>query len=324
MAEATAVRPAVVVAVGASAGGVEALQELLAGVDADLDAAVLVVLHTSSEPSVLPAVMQRRSALLVVEVRDEVPLERGVLYIAGRDRHLLLDDGVVRATRGPKENGFRPAIDPTFRSVATVMGPASIGIVLSGSNDDGALGLAAIHRAGGCAAVPDPTQAAFPRMPAAAADEVPAAAVLSIADMHGFIRDCAAARPLSPNGHRSEPELERSMDDGAPAPFSCPECGGSLWEEAQEGATRYVCRVGHAFNPQRLLELQEGVLEAALWTAMRAVEEHADLSRRLARRMERLGNETSARRLNDRAREGSEQVELLRRLIEHGEESVER
>jgi two-component system chemotaxis response regulator CheB len=311
-------RPSLVVGVGASAGGVEALQDLLARLDGDLDAAVLVVLHTSTEgPGVLPALMQRGTPLTVVEVRDEVPLEAGVLYVAMRDRHLLVVDGTVKATRGPKENGFRPAIDPLFRSIATSAGRASVGLVLSGSNDDGALGLAAIHRAGGCTGVQDPTQAAFPYMPAAAADEVPSAEVLPLADMPAFLSRCAARAVAWSNGHDDDVELERSMQDGPPAPFTCPECGGSLWEDTDAGATRYVCRVGHAFNAQRLLELQDGVLEAALWTAIRTMEERADLSRRLSRRMQRLGNELSARHFEHRAREETQHVTLLRSLIEH-------
>jgi two-component system chemotaxis response regulator CheB len=310
-----------VVALGGSAGALDAVHAILGQIPSDTDMALLVALHGPEEGAgYLRVILQRITAMSVVEVTDDVPLERGVVYLARRNRHLILGHGVVHATLGPKENGFRPAIDPLFRSLAHVAGPAGAAILLSGSNDDGTLGLAAIARAGGCVAVQDPLEATFPEMPASAADAVPAAEVLAVRDVAAFLSACAArqVRPL-PMADVDPGPLSRGSEQGPPTSLTCPSCGGSLWKDEQEGAPRYVCRVGHAFSPQRLLELKSEVLEATLWSAVRALEENGDLAARLGRRMRRLGNHRSAERFEARARDVEEQLRLLRGVLDERE-----
>jgi two-component system chemotaxis response regulator CheB len=160
--------PAVLIAVGASAGGVEALTRLVAALPPDLPAALVVVLHLAPEgPSVLPRVLAHAGPLPAVHPRAGERLLTGRIYVCPPDVHLLVDGARVVLDRGPRENGVRPAVDPLFRSVAESYGAAGIGVVLSGMLDDGSAGLAAIKAAGGQAFVQDPAEAAFPRCPRA-------------------------------------------------------------------------------------------------------------------------------------------------------------
>jgi two-component system chemotaxis response regulator CheB len=158
-----------VVAIGASAGGLDALRHLVRLLPADFPAPILVVVHTAPQsPGVLDAGLSRWGPLPAVRPRDGARLEPRRIYVAPPDFHLLVEPGRVRVTRGPRENRFRPAIDPLFRSAAQVFGPAAIGVVLSGNLDDGAAGLRAIKQLGGVAIVQDPDEAMFPSMPLSA------------------------------------------------------------------------------------------------------------------------------------------------------------
>ena len=127
-----------IIVVGASAGGMEALQALVRGLPPDLPAALFVVWHMPPHSfGVLPEVLERAGPLRAVHAHDGDGIVSGRIYVAPPDQHLLLDPGQVRLTRGPKENHFRPAVDPLFQSAAAAYGPRVIGVVLSGLLDDG-------------------------------------------------------------------------------------------------------------------------------------------------------------------------------------------
>src|SRR3954464_475129 len=168
------------VVIGASAGGVDALQEIVADLPPELPASILVVLHVpSTGTSVLPQILSRRGVLPAVFAENGMPLERGQIYVAPADHHLLIHEGRIRLTQGPRENGHRPAVDPMFRSAARAAGPRCVGVVISGLLADGATGLRFIKEHGGAAVVQDPADALFPSMPQAALELTAADSVVS-------------------------------------------------------------------------------------------------------------------------------------------------
>ncbi|HEX8631267.1 MAG TPA: chemotaxis protein CheB [Catenuloplanes sp.] len=287
--------PARVVAIGASAGGVEALRSLCAALPPDLPAAVLVVLHVPrSAPSALPGILTRSGPLPAHAAIDGEVLRPGLVYVAPVDRHLLIVENRVRLSVGPAENGHRPAIDPLFRSVARAFGPESVGVVLSGSRDDGAAGLTSIAAHGGVTMVQEPADALYPSMPLAALDQIRADHVLPAAKLAGVLGEISRVPPGRGRPGAADPLLdaEVAMSDlgpvttadvsGAPAGYGCPDCGGALFELPGAVLPRYRCRVGHAWSPESLLDEQTIALESALWMALRALEEKSELSRRMA------------------------------------------
>jgi two-component system chemotaxis response regulator CheB len=173
-----------IVVIGASAGGVEALGTFVSGLPAELPAAVFVVLHVlPGGASALPRILARRSRLPVAAATDGEPIERGRIYVAPPDHHLLVDADRVQLTRGPLEKGHRPAVDPLFRSAAQAHGGRVIAAVLSGALDDGAAGLRTVAEAGGATLVQDPAEALYPSMPQSALRKVPGTRVVPISEM---------------------------------------------------------------------------------------------------------------------------------------------
>lgn len=324
------------VVVGASAGGVEALRTLVAALPADLPACVLVVLHLprGGPASVLPDILQRVSALPVRAAQHGEPLEPGVVLVAPVDRHLLVEDGHVALSRGPRENGHRPAIDATFRAAAHAWGSRVVGAVLTGNLDDGSAGLLAVTRHGGAALVQDPDDAAFPGMPANAAAAVPGASVLPLdalaAELVSLVRTPAPARLELEEGlasrERGEVEAVRgrqlgAADDdhpGTPSSFSCPDCSGVLYAVDDDTLQRYRCRVGHSWGLEGLVERQDRAVETALWVAVRTLEENTAMARRLAETAERSGRRYSGRHFAARAEESAQHARMLRQLLAEG------
>ena len=318
-----------VVAVGASAGGVEALRALVAGLPENYHGAVLVVLHVPRDaPSALPGILSRSGPLTATMAVDGERLHNGRIYVAPNDHHLLVLDGHIRLTRGPAENGHRPAIDPLFRSVARAVGRRAIGVVLSGSRDDGAAGLASIVRRGGAAVVQDPADALYPWMPRAALAQVTTDNVEPAAKLGGLIAGITAMElPDSLPADAGEDALldaEVSMSElGSltsdelavpPAGYGCPSCGGALFQIASDPVPRYRCRVGHAWSPESLLDEQAVALEGALWMALRALEEKSALSRRMAG-SQSPRHAASGARFRDMAEEAQAAGNTIRRLI---------
>jgi two-component system, chemotaxis family, protein-glutamate methylesterase/glutaminase len=197
--------PTVFAVVGASAGGVGALMELVRGLPAEFSGALFIVLHSAPEaPARLAAILARGSALPVAHAMDGETVEAGRVYVAAPDRHLILRRGHVHLSRGPRENGSRPAIDPLFRSAARVHGSRTVGVVLTGTLDDGTAGLLAVEAAGGVTVVQDPEEAPFPDMPRNALTYVRVDHVLPLADIPRVLIELAARTSVAPPAAREE------------------------------------------------------------------------------------------------------------------------
>src|SRR2546421_4483719 len=239
-----------VIVVGASAGGVEALGRLASGLPPELPASIFVVLHLlASGTSVLDSILRRAGSLPATAGVDGERFERGHIYVAPPDQHLLIWDGSVRLSLGPRENGHRPAIDPLFRSAARAFGPRVIAVVLSGSLDDGAAGMRFVKERGGAAVVQDPADALYEDMPlnAAAASEVDH--VVPIARMADLL--CGLLEEPIENSVEEEADRVWTADEleeraeGEPSGLTCPDCGGALWEREEGSLVRFACRTGH-------------------------------------------------------------------------------
>jgi two-component system chemotaxis response regulator CheB len=153
------------IVIGASAGGIQALQEIVSALPRDFAACVLIVVHTAAEDGYLAQVLGRSSRLPSLRAEHGMRIDTGRLYVAPPDHHLTVVDSRALLSRGPKVNRHRPAIDPLFESAAEAYGNRLIGIVLSGYLDDGTAGLAAVKANGGIAIVQDPSEALAPNMP---------------------------------------------------------------------------------------------------------------------------------------------------------------
>jgi two-component system chemotaxis response regulator CheB len=324
-----------IVVIGASAGGLQALPQILSAMPRNVEAALLAVLHTADHSgSMLPQILQRRSNMPVFHPRDRDPIKHGQVYIAPPGFHMIVEEGFLRVLQGPRENLHRPAIDPLFRSAAAAYGRRVIGVILTGMLGDGTAGLMVVSARGGEAIVQDPENASFPSMPRSALDQVPNAHVLPLDQIAGFLlqligeelpseMEPASSLEQASLGAAKETRIaELNMDEvssedrlGHPSPFACPDCGGVLWEIEQSGFLRFRCRVGHAFTDQHLGVQQRQAVETALWEALRALEESASLYRRMAGRAKSSHHALPARLYQERASNTESNAKILRDFL---------
>jgi two-component system, chemotaxis family, protein-glutamate methylesterase/glutaminase len=323
-----------IIVVGASAGGVDALQRLASGLPEGLGLTVFVVLHQPATGSRMATILRRGSNLPVIEPEDGEAITAERMYLARPDYHLLVHEGYIRLSHGPRENRVRPAVDPLFRTAALAYGPRVVGVILTGSLDDGAAGLLAVRQRGGTAVVQDPEEAAFASMPHSAIEDAGADAILPIAEIPAYLaelaRTPAAATPTDPAPARllieasfaeaGIPAGNRPEVVGSPSPLSCPDCGGVLWTYQDQatsppGSSTFRCRTGHAYSPASLAEAQRGTIEGSLFAARRALEENAIVLDRMAKRAMEVGNVKSHRRFERRAHEARRHAEQVRMLL---------
>ena len=318
-----------IIVIGASAGGVEALKQLVKGLPGDLPAALFVTLHVPGNgTSVLPKILSKATPFAAAHPQDRDKIEHGRIYIAPPDSHLLVKRGYVRLTRGPKENGFRPAIDPMFRTAARYYGRRVVGVILSGTLDDGTAGLIAIKKQGGAAVAQDPDEALYSGMPLSAIENADVDYVATVSEIASILIRLAN-EPVEEGDESVSDDMEIETDiselefdalhnhrrPGTPSRFTCPECNGVLWEIDDENLLRFRCRVGHAYSAETLLAEQSDTVEAAMWAALRALEENVALMSRLADRMRRRGHNTTAARFEAQARDADSRAELLRQTL---------
>jgi len=317
------------IVIGASAGGVEALRELVRELPAELPAAILIVIHIPVYgKSMMPMILTRAGSLLAVHPQDGQPIQPGQIYVAPTNHHLLVKHNTIHLTLGPKENGHRPAIDPLFRTAARYCGPRVVGVILSGTLDDGTAGLLAIKQRGGVAIVQDPQEALYDAMPRSAIANVAVDYVLPLSGIAAQLVQLAqepVKTPANPVPETIEVEadmaeldldaLQRYERPGQPSGFACPDCGGALWELKDSQVIRFRCRIGHAYSAESLLAQQEEALETALWSGLRALEEQAELAHRMAQRSRRQKQAISAERFGTKAQEAKDNAALIRQLL---------
>jgi hypothetical protein len=260
-----------VVVIGASAGGVEALQRLVAGLPPDLPAAILVVVHIPSYcESELDRVLSRAGPLRAQRAIDGEPLAPGRIYVARADHHMMVRGNLIRLTRAPKESRVRPSIDVLFRSAAQSLGPRVIGVLLTGTLDDGSAGLWAVKDQGGLAIVQSPADCAFPSMPQSALAQVQVDHAVPMVSMPALLARLvsepapAITRPIAPppKALRTSAVAARSTGlrtaPSIPAPSSRDRpktLGGRCWE--LKSARPCSRKHPRATGPMRQLQLFE-------------------------------------------------------------------
>ena len=325
-----------IIVIGASAGGFEALKLLVNGLPSGFPAALFIVWHMAPEVhGILPQVLNRLAELPAAEAVNGEVIEHSRIYTAPPDRHMMLDNGFVRITRGPKENRFRPAIDPLFRSAAYEYGSNVIGVILSGSLDDGTSGLWTIKNRGGTAVVQDPNDAEVPSMPASAMREVQVDHVMPIAQISELLVKLVSDRQngKAPQSIEKDDRLSKQlkveigiaaednaleaqvMEFGELTPYTCPECHGVLSSLREGTITRFRCHTGHAFTADSLLVSLTEDIEDSLWTAIRGVDESIILLNHMGDHFAEANQPKLAAAFFRKAKEAQQRNELIRRAV---------
>lgn len=277
-----------IIVIGASMGGFHALKQLIGEFPADLPAAVFVVLHIQPErESLLADIFGKNAKISVVAAKDRERIRKGQVYIAVPDFHLRIEGNQIRLDHGPRHNFHRPAIDALFSSAAKEYGSRVVGVVLSGALDDGTAGLMDIKRNGGMAVVQEPSDAVNPSMPSSAINCVPIDYCLPLSGM-GRLLSGLAGRPVRVPMVKKE---EKMPDLSTPelSTHICPECNGPMWFVANGKLLQFKCRIGHHFSGHSLLLEKTMALESALWSAVNALKDKADIATKLARSTDEKG-----------------------------------
>lgn len=304
-----------IVAIGASEGGVQAVRGLLAALPGDFPAAVFVVVHIGAHRSELPTLLNFRSDLPAAHPQDGDAIEAGRVYVAPPDHHMVLADGVVRLTKGPRENFARPSIDPLFRSAAELYGAAAIGVILTGGLNDGVAGLYEIKRRGGIAVVQDPHDAINPSMPRNALAYVAVDHCVPLATMPALLKRLTAEPIAKPIIQTASEGLEKDMSAhftlDKPVAVTCPDCGGALRQSKLGDLTQFRCHIGHVYTAEAMLAGQFVAMERALESALRALNERTELCRQMAK-----GDDGDAADWTRAMDDSTEQALALRELLE--------
>ena len=302
-----------IVVIGGSAGSIEALIAVVGALPASFPAAVFAVVHVPAEGAGrLPAILTRSGPLLAAHAQHGERIECGRIYVAPPDRHMIVQAGKIFLNRGPRENHSRPAIDPLFRTAARAYGPETIGVILSGALYDGANGLLALKTHGGLAIVQDPDEAITPSMPLNALSLVQADYILPADEIGPRLVELVMERPHPKEDQTVDGEerinqiIEQTFAEqaanqrrGETAVYTCPDCGGVLWQ-TEDGAA-FHCHVGHAYASEALLVQKSEELETALWACVRLLREKGTLARQAAVRSLAAGNAALAARLEEQA-----------------------
>jgi two-component system chemotaxis response regulator CheB len=321
-----------IIVIGASAGGYEALKILVSGLPANLPASVFVVWHMAPEirESVLPYALQKAGKLPAKQAVDGEAIKTGQIYVAPPDFHLLLESDRVRVTKGPKENRFRPAVDPLFRSAAYNFGSRVVGVVLSGALDDGTAGLWTIKDRGGTAIVQDPLDAEFPSMPKSAMREVKVDFCAPVEEIVGILARLvneSAGENIQIDMNENEKvkiEIGIAAEDyayergvfnlGDLSPFTCPDCHGVLLKLKDGKLVRFRCHTGHAFSADSLLTTLTENVEDSIWNAVRVMEENMMLLKHLGNHLAETGQKELSESYFIKAQEAENRIDVMRQV----------
>ena len=288
--------PKFIIVVGTSAGGMNALIEFVSQLTENMDAAFFIVMHLSrtSISDFLVHRLQPHTTLPCEVAKEGSTIETGHIYVAAPNQHLLVKKDNIILGRGPEENRWRPSIDVLFRSAAAAYSTRVIGVVLTGSLDDGTTGMLAIKRSGGTCIVQDPNEAEYPEMPLSVLDNMEVDHCLSLHEMGETIFEITKSNPeyiAAPQDVIIESQIaERVVVDyenvkqlGAKSIYACPDCGGGLWDiDKKNGkADRYRCHIGHSYSEKDLVVKQGEILESTLWIALRIMEERRTLLKKM-------------------------------------------
>ncbi|HEX5553516.1 MAG TPA: chemotaxis protein CheB [Chitinophagaceae bacterium] len=322
--------PKFIIVIGASAGGADALRELLLQLGKGEQLAVFIVLHLSGKgiSEFLMLHLQKYTSLQCKVAEDKEIIQQGRLYVAPADQHLLISDGIVKLGRGPAENRWRPSINVLFRSAAAAYTDRVIGIILTGLLDDGTAGMSAIMRSGGTSIVQDPNEASFPDMPLSVLDNMNVDYCVPLAEMGTVVAEILknkeVGKAVSPADVISEAEIAEKLFTAIPdmevigeqTVYACPDCGGGLWKiHSDDNTKRYRCHVGHVFSEKNLWEKQGESLESTLWVALRMMEERHNLLARISKDERRKGLHTLASAKEIRLAELQVHIDKLKELL---------
>lgn len=287
--------PKFIVVIGASAGGLDALTEMVQTLQKGLDVAYCIVLHLSRK-GIGDFVVHRLSQATSIScslAEDGAEIKKDSIYIARPNQHLLVKDNTLILGGGPEENRFRPSIDVLFRSAAVAYSSYAVGIILSGMLDDGTSGMWAIKRSGGTCVVQDPNQAEYPEMPLSIINNMEADHVVTLDEIGSLIATIAKQKkgrkkPVpqdvileSQIAERTAVSIDTIEKIADTSVFACPDCGGNLWEMKDDIIKRYRCHIGHAYTEKDLVVKQAEIASNTLWVALRMMEERKHLLKKL-------------------------------------------
>ncbi|MEQ8671572.1 MAG: chemotaxis protein CheB [Aggregatilineales bacterium] len=324
-----------IIVMGASAGGVEALMEIVRCLPENMPAAIFIVLHLARQgTSELPQILSHVGSLKAFFPQSNQPIEHGQIYIAPNDHHLLVHEGYVSLTTGPRENGFRPSIDPLFRTAAKAYGQRVVSVVLTGLLDNGSAGAVAVKASGGKVIVQDPKEAMFSSMPESVMHVVDVDYILPLAKIPAMLVTLAThevpekdqsnlkvGNTIGEKPDNAETGASDNIyqnDEGNMTDLICPECGGVLVEfkGGKDGQlVAFECRVGHRYSLQSMMLHHSEATEAALWAAVRALEERNSLCKRMVEHVSEWSDQTMKQKYEAKAREANEHADVIRQIL---------
>lgn len=320
-----------IVVIGASAGGFEAIKKIVADLPPDFRPPVFIVWHTGADvQGVMPGVLNKLNSIHAAHATHNELIEPNRIYIAPPDHHLLLEDGYIKLTHGPKENYFRPAVDPLFRSAAYSYGTRVIGIVLSGGLDDGTAGLWRIKNNGGSTIVQDPEDAEARSMPESALREVEVDYCAPVSEIAGILTKIEAEgieinavikdKKTELENHSTTGDKQaarKSFEMGELSPFTCPDCRGVLSKIVEGGISRYRCHTGHAFSADTLLATLSRRVENDLYTALAGMDESIWLLNHMGDHLAEINQTQEAALYFIKAKETEGHSDLVRGTIKN-------